>query len=377
MSKILHIITGLNTGGAEAMLYKLLSDQNQVKNYSIVISLTDKGTFGSRIEQLNIPVYTLHLKLSILLPFKIYQFIKLVKEIKPSLMQGWLTHGNLATVLLHIFLKKTPILWNIRHSVLSEQDSKKMTLIGINLLANLSHLPEKIIYNSHASAFAHETIGFKKSKTLVISNGFETSLFSLHLVGVERTICKTLDIDNNVILIGMIARFHPMKDHKNFLQACALLLEKYSDVHFILFGKNVSRENKVLSNLLIEQNLENSLNIHLMEENQEIHKILPQLDIVTSSSFSEGFPNVIGEAMSCAVPCVVTDVGDSAFIVGSTGKVVPPKNPQVLCNAWTEMIEMGKEARYELGKLARQRIQKHFSIDAIANQYQELYQSLI
>jgi glycosyltransferase involved in cell wall biosynthesis len=184
-----------------------------------------------------------------------------------------------------------------------------------------------------------------------------------------------LGVPDNTILIGLFGRYHPVKGHEVFLKAAQLLLKKHPHIqHFLLGGKEVDNTNYVLNQQLAQ--LEIGEQIHLLGERQDVHHLTAALDIASSSSYSEGFPNVIGEAMSCGVPCAVTDVGDSARIVGNTGRVVPANNPEALANAWQELIEMGAEGRFKLGSAARSRIIECFSLDSVVTQYETLYETI-
>lgn len=372
--RTVHIITGLLTGGAEMMLYKLLSRINREHFQPIVISLTDEGTLGKQIAALDIPVHTINMNPGIPTPSSIWRLIHKVHQLKPDLIQGWMYHGNMAATLSNFNLKPVPVIWNIRHSVYSLKYEKRGTAAVIQLLSKISSLPNKILYNSKTSASQHEKLGYKVAKTLVIPNGFDTELFAPSQNA--RTEIRTeLDLPENAFLIGLIGRYHTMKDHNNFLQATAILRKSFANVYFLLAGKGVNWENAVLKESIQTLGLQGG--IHLLGERQDIPILTAALDIATSASYSEGFPNVIGEAMSCGVPCVVTDVGDSAWIVGETGKVVPPSNSEALAKALKELIELGTEGRRTLGDLARERIIKNFSLDSIVNQYEELYESLV
>jgi glycosyltransferase involved in cell wall biosynthesis len=185
---------------------------------------------------------------------------------------------------------------------------------------------------------------------------------------------KELNLPENIVLIGQIARYDPMKDHLNFLQATKSLLRNRSDVRFILVGRNVDFNNTELVTSIVKLNI--SEFVHLLGERYDLPSVMPALDIVCSSSCSEGFSNVIAEAMACGIPCVVTDVGDSALIVGNTGRVVPPKNPEALAAAWSDLIKMGPEYRRELGVAARKRIEENYNLPDIVKRYENLYEEL-
>lgn len=373
--KIVYIITGLSTGGAETMLYKLLSKMNRERFSPVVISLIDRGTVGDRIAALDIPVYSIGMQPGMPTPEVIWRFIRQVHQLKPDLIQGWMYHGNLAAQLSGtLTLKSVPILWNIRQSLYSLSYEKPGTSAVIKLLAQLSRFPKKILYNSKTSANHHENLGYQVAKTLVIPNGFDTEVFTPSFES-RISIRKELGVTNDILLIGLVGRYHPMKDHANFLHAAALLLKNYSDVQFVISGGGVDWHNQTLCKLIHDLGLVER--IHLLGERHDMPCLTASLDIASCSSYAEGFANVIGEAMSCGLPCVVTDVGDSGWIVGNTGRVVPPRDSEALANAWKELIDLGSLGRETLGSAARERIIEYFSLDSVVAQYERLYESVL
>lgn len=373
MMKLFHVITGLNTGGAEMMLVRLLENTNRDQLEPIVVSLTDEGTLGQRIKALNIPVYALGMKPSLPNPMAIWQLKKLVKKHRPQLIQGWMYHGNLMA-LWSIKNRKIPVIWNIRQSLYNLKFEKWTTARIIQLGATLSRHTARIIYNAHIAADQHEAIGYHPSKRVILSNGFDVESFSPS-VEARSAVRTELCLPDSALLIGLIGRYHPMKDHENFLKAASLLHQSHSDVHFLLAGRGVDGQNDKLTSLINTLNL--SQCTHLLGERSDIPQLQAALDIATSSSYTEGFPNVVAEAMSCATPCVVTDVGDVARIVGDTGTIVPPKNAEALVEGWRSLIDIGFEQRQALGQRARQRIVQHYSIEKIRDQYETLYQDVV
>lgn len=370
--RIVHIINNLSIGGAEMMLYKLLSRTSRERFEPVVVSLIGRGTLGDRIEALDVPVYSMGMKPQMPAPTAIWRLIRLVRRLRPDLIQGWMSHGNLAAQLAGAFAPGAgPVLWNVRRSLYSLDHEKFTSKAVIKLGARLSGLPAKILYNSRIGAIQHERFGYHTDKTLVIPNGFDTELF-VPSTEARNVVRLELDISENGILIGLVGRYSPMKDHANFLRAAALLLRSHPDVHFVLSGRGVVWENHALGELIRELGIAEQ--VRLLGERADIPRLMAALDIASSSSaYDEGFPNVVGEAMSCGVPCVVTDVGDSAWVVGETGRVVPPRSSEALCAAWRELVEMGTAARRELGMRARQRIKDQFSIEKIVQQYEKVY----
>jgi glycosyltransferase involved in cell wall biosynthesis len=374
--KLLFIITGLSTGGAEMMLYKLLSRLGRERFDPVVLSLRERGTLGDRIESLGTPVYTIDMKPGIPTLASIWRLIRTARQLKPDLIQGWMYHGNLAAQLAGITAPQpVPVIWNIRQSLHSLDSEKAGTAAVIKLLAKLSSYPAQILYNSKTSAIHHEELGYKVEKTKIIPNGFDTDLFAPSTAA-RNSLRSELDLVENVFLIGLMGRDHPQKDHANFLQAAAILLQTRPDVHFVLAGTGITRENIALQDVIKTLGL--TKRIHLLGERDDMARLTAALDIASSSSsYGEAFPNVIGEAMSCGISCVVTDVGDSAWIVGDTGRVVPARDPQALAHAWKELIDRGSMDREMLGKQARTRIIEYFSLDSVVAHYEALYKSLL
>lgn len=375
--KIIYAVTGLSTGGAEIMLYQLLSKINRDRFSPVVLSLMERGTSSDRIEGLGIPVHTIGMKQGMPpTPAAMWRLIHLVSQIQPDLIQGWMYHGNLAAQFANVFgIQKVPVFWSIHHSIYSLSSEKKMTIALIKLGARLSHYINNIIFVSQSSKAQHEALGYCSKNSCIIPNGFDTSLF-LPSSEAKAAIRARLGVEENTFLIGLIGRYHPMKDHANFLQAAALLLKERPDIHFVLAGTQVNRENPTLQQLIQELGLLNR--VHLLGERSDMPRVTAALDIASSASaYGEAFPLVVGEAMSCSIPCAVTDVGDSGWIVGNTGRVVPPQNPDALANAWKELIDLGSEGRETLGRAARERIIKYFALDSVVARYEALYENVL
>lgn len=374
--KIVYISTGLATGGAEIMLYKLLEQINRKRFEPVVISLMDCGTVGERIAALGIPVHTIGMKPGKPTPHTIWRLIQIVIQLKPDLIQGWMYHGNLAAQLASVFCySKIPVFWSIHYSIDSLASDKKLTVAIIKVGAYLSKFVTKVLFVSRTSKSQHEALGYYRENNCVVPNGFDTSVF-VSSVEARLTVRSKLGLNEKTFLIGMIGRYHPMKDHANFLQAAAILLKSHPEIHFLLIGKGVELQNQVLHQLIQELGIFNQT--HLLGERTDMPLSTAALDIASSASaYGEAFPLVVGEAMSCGVPCVVTDVGDSSWIVGNTGRVVPPRNPEALANNWKELIELGSQGREALGEAARARIIEHFSLNSVVANYEALYETVI
>ena len=357
------------------MLCRLLQGVDKERFDPAVISLADRGTLGDRVEALGIAVHPIGMKPGVPGPISLGRLLGVVRRLKPDLIQGWMYHGNLAAQLAgSLAARRIPVLWNIRQSLYSLDFEKPGTVAAIKLGARLSKLPARILNNSQTSATQHEAIGYQAGKTCIILNGFDTELF-VPSAEARRSVRSELGVAENTLLVGLVGRYHPIKDHANFLHAARLLLETHLDVQFVLSGKGISWKNGPLSDLIYDLGIVER--VHLLGERLDMPRLTASFDIASSSSYGEGFSNVIGEAMSCGVPCVVTDVSDSPKIVVETGKVVPPHDPEAFAAACRSLIDLGPSGRRALGEAARLRVIENFSLSSVVAQYEALYTSVL
>jgi len=374
MTTILHVITGLHVGGAEVMLYNLLSSMDRNRFAPEVISLLEPGPVGRKIEALGIRVRSLGMTRGMPRPSHVLRLARWLKADSPDLVQTWMYHANLIGGLAAKCAGNVPVIWGIHHSTLDS--TAKARTIGIaKVSALLSRwLPARIVYCSEASRAAHSQLGYHSDKAVVIPNGFDLTTFRPDPLA-RTSLCRELALPDHTPLVGLVARFHPLKDHRTFLQAAAYLHADLPDVRFVLCGVGVDWQNPELSQWVRQAGLEGAC--YLLGPREDMPRVTAALDVASSSSIGEAFPLVIGEAMSCGVPCIVTDVGDSAAIVGDTGIVVPPRDAHALAEGWRHMLELPAEQRAHLGMLARQRITERYSLAHVVSEYECLYQAVL
>jgi glycosyltransferase involved in cell wall biosynthesis len=374
--RILHIINDLGIGGAEMMLYRLLAHKDRARFDPVVLSLMDRGSLRTRIEKLGVPVYTAAMRPGLATPASVLRFIRLARQIEPDLIQGWLYHGSLAAQLAALFLwSKVPVLWSIHCSIYSLKFEKRLTAAVVRLCAILSRLASGIVFVSNTSLVQHRELGYDVERSLVMPNGIDTDLFA-PADEARLSVRAELGLPEGALLLGAIGRHHPMKDHANFLRAASEITAKDPRVHLLLAGRELDNENGALTKLIRELGL--SDRTHLLGERVDIARLVAALDVFClSSSYGESFPIIVGEAMSSGVPCVVTDVGDSAWMIGETGRVVPPRDTPALAAACEEMLSLSVEGRKALGEAARSRVIEHFSLAAIVAEYEALYESTL
>lgn len=372
--KILHVITGLTTGGAEMMLYKLLKETNNDIEHEVISLSPEYGYLKADIESLGIPVHVLGVNLrSPINPIhSIIKLSKLVKSAKPGVIQGWMYHGNIFASIAGAFCK-APVVWNVRCTLYNIKQEKRLTQMFIRFSKWLSKKPAAIIYNSSISKMQHEQLGFSADNGVLIGNGFDTNKFSPNAEK-RMAMRNSLGLTESDIVIGHVARFHAMKDHKTLIKAAIEVLKKHPSIYFVLVGTDVDFNNPLFSEMLNTNELRQRFK--LLGEQKDVSEIIPLFDLFTlTSSYGEGFPNVIGEAMACAKPCVSTDVGDAKPLIDETGLIVQPGNYHALAAALNQLLDKSIEERQQLGSKARQRIENYYTMPIIAKAYKSLYSS--
>ena len=374
--KILHVITSLEAGGAQAMLYKLLGSMNENEFDQSVVVLMGSGVYGPKLRAKNKHVHTLDMRSGRPSIRSVAALKQIVAKFEPALIQGWMYHANLVAEIARGFAgASASSLWNIRHSINSLSDEKALTRLVIRLGARLSWMPSQIIYNSKVAALQHEDLGYRMHRRVILANGFDTDKFKFSPIERQR-IRAELSVADGDFLIGTIARYHPMKDHANLVSSALLLDDKFPNIHFALAGTDTDSLQTGLYTSIEQAGLLSRF--HLLGERGDISALMSALDLlVLPSAYGEGFPNVIGEAMACERPCIATEVGDSAIVLGECGEIVPTKNPSALADAIIEVYSASEADRLETGKKARLRIMEHYSLPKIANQYEELYRSVL
>jgi glycosyltransferase involved in cell wall biosynthesis len=375
MLKILHLITDLETGGAEMMLLKLVQGMNKSEFQNVVVSMMDGGTLGPELEKTGVPVYCLSMKRGGISPVYVLRLLRIIRQEKPDIIQTWLYHADLLGTITARILK-VPVIWNLRCADMDLRKYSRLTSFVVRLCTCLSSYPQAIIVNSEAGKEVHGLMGYRPRQWARIPNGFDISRFRPDETSGIR-IKNELNIPNGSIVIGIVARDDPMKDLNNFIETANVLLCRLKDKHqvcFLMVGRGISDGNERLKRAITEGNMPY---FRLLGERNDVPELMCAMDIYCSSSVSEGFPNVIGEAMASGVPCVVTDAGDSAIIVGDTGRVVPVKTPEALADACLELINMPVQERLELGKRARERIERNFNLPVVISRYEDLYMEIV
>ena len=372
--RVVHIINSFASGGAEAMLCNLLRRCDRDRFEPSVVALIDDMTIAGPVLRAGIPVVTMGMKAGIPDPRGIVRLAKHLRHVQPEVVQTWMDHSNLIGGIAARLGCRARVVWGIHASNHVPGVAKRMTRVTVSVCSTLSHrVPSRIVYCAERSRTFYDQHGFAPKRGIVIPNGFDTNTFRPN-PDARLRLRAELGLAPEALLIGLAARFDPIKDHGNFLRAAAIFARELPTAAFVLCGAGVDHNSVALVQQVAELGL--TQRCHLLGRRQDMPGIHAAMDIATSSSFSEAFPLAVGEAMACGVPCVATDVGDSALIVGPTGRIVPPRDSQALAAAWSGMRALGPAARQQLGEQARRRIEEMFDLGTITRRYEQLYESL-
>lgn len=373
--KVVHVITGLGTGGANTMLLRLLEAglRYGVAGQPEVVSLTGRGALGDAVEALGVPLHTIEAENPLLSPIYLARLVATLRHARPDLVQGWMVHGNLAATFGAMLSRPgspPKVVWNIRQSLYDLGFETSLTARLIRFAARLSSRPAAILYNSQVASEQHHGLGYDTRRTVLVPNGFDTEWLRPDPEA-RRNVRHELDIPQEAPLVGLVGRYHPVKDHSGFIRSMARVVQSHPDLHLLMVGPGVTADQPELVAALREAGL--ASRTRLLGSRQDVPRLDAALDVAVCSSYTEAFANVVAEAMACGVPCAVTDVGESAVIVGDTGEAVPPQDPKALAEAVDRLLALSPESRRELGRRARQRIVESYSLESIVRRYDEIY----
>lgn len=372
--RILFVITGLEAAGAERMLLKLASGMS-ARFEPAVVSLTERGVLASDFERAGVQVTALRMSGPGSVPGAVARLVAHIRSWRPQVVSTWMYHADLIGGLASRLAGVSAVAWNIRNSDLSAERSARATRAVVRINARLSRwVPKLVLCCSEVAQQIHIDLGYAADRFLRIPNGFDLDQYR-PMPEAGASVRQELDIAPGAPLIGLVGRWHPQKNHHGFIRAAELLRRRFADVHFLIVGSGCDPANRELVHWIGEAGL--TANVRLLGQRSDIPRLTAALDIASSSSvFGEAFPNVLGEAMACAVPCVTTDVGDSAHIVADTGRVVPAGNSPALAAAWADLLIMPKGDRLLLGEAARERVRRNFELGAVRRRYEEVFLAL-
>ena len=376
---VVHIISGLGQGGAETVLHRLVTAPGGRARHT-VISLGDEDVFGPRLREAGVAVHTLGMKSSIAKglsgPWRLY---KLLRSLRPDVVQTWMYHADLLGGTVSRLAGVRALAWGIRNSGADLQQGSRSARSVAWLCARLSRwVPGVIIACADEAARRHRQWGYDADRLTVIPNGYDLSSWRADPQA-RQALRTEWGIAPGVALVGSVARWNPLKDHANLLEALALVTRHRRGVCCVLAGDGMDAGNAELQALLQRHGIED--HVLLLGRRHDVPRILAALDVYVLSSRAEGFPNVVAEAMASGVPCVVTDVGDAAYIVDDAGWVVPPRNAAALADALASALalrdsEPGLAERAARIQMGRSRVEQNFGLDVMVQRYESVWARL-
>lgn len=373
--RVLHIISNLNIGGAELMLKRLVSEplfRAQGLEHHIV-SLLDEGVLGPVLKAQGVTVHALNAGHVALMPLVFFRLWRLIRRTKPDVVQTWMVHSDLLGGLAARLARVHSVVWGVRTTDYSVESRSTRWVRWV--CARLSGVvPARIVCAAQASLINSQAAGYAADKLMVIPNGFDVAQLTESL-GAGKAIRQSLGLEPGTCVVGCLGRYNPAKDHANFVAAAGVLAPRFPQARFLMVGRGLDAGNPELMPRIEATGFPDRF--VLLGERADPAACMDAMDVFVLSSCTEGFPNVLGEAMAMGLPCVSTDVGDAALLMGSRQWLVPARDSRALANQLAELLTLPEQARQRLGAQARQRVVESFSMTATAQQFMNLYTSLV
>lgn len=373
--KVAHVITNLDTGGAQMMLRRLVVAL-QIQGVENTVFTLEGDADPGDLARHDVGIHHLRMTRAWQAVGASVRLAQALRRARPDVVHTWLYHADLVGGVAARLAGAAPVVWGLHHVVDDADPLKTGTRLVMRLNGRLSsRVPARIICCAHATRASHARLGYDDQKMVVITNGIDTDLFKPD-PDARSTVRWELGLPPEGMVIGLFARFHPQKDHRTFLEAAGRFRNFWPSAHFLLAGQGVDEHNPALRDHVREFGLGGCC--HMLGRRHDVPRLMAACDVITSSSRSgEAFPLVLGEAMACGVPCVTTDVGDSSQLVADTGRIVPPGDPAGLATAWAAILGLPDQQRMRLGGAARECISTTHNLPRCVRAHREVYEAAI
>lgn len=383
--RILHIISGLGVGGAETLLYRLAQVSQNARTEHLVISMSSVGIMGARLQTLGVEVRALGMGTGVPQPLLVRKLINWIVEYEPDVVQTWMYHADLvggfaARIARRMLASKAPsmgrfgLFWAIHQSEYPKFGADpKLGVVAKCCALGSSRMPDLIICCAETARANHVKGGYDPARMHVIHNGFDVELFKPR-PDARGDLRRLLGVAEATPIVGIVGRYHEVKDYDNFIGAAARVHRQMPGCRFVMIGHELDANNRALQESLEAAGVRPAF--HLLGPRDDVQALVPGFDVFCLSSRSEGFPTVIGEAMASGVPCVATDVGDTAVLIGDAGLVVPPRDSHALAEGLLALLSKSDDERRNLGESARRRILSVYSIESTWQKYESVYSAV-
>jgi len=375
ITRVCHVIVGLNVGGAELMLNRLVQSHLPSVEYEhVVISLTALGSVGARLQAQGVEVQVLNLRGAWDVLPKLAGLTKIIRKSRPDIVQTWMYHSDLVGGFAARMAGIKNVIWGIRTTDVSAGGSRATGVVRW-LCARLSRwIPHTIICAAEASRRVHVKLGYRADLMVVVPNGFDLPRLQATPEQVDglRSVCG---FSADTVVVGTLGRFNAVKDPHNFVRAAGLLARENQRVQFLMVGRDCDAANAELMGWIKATGCADRF--VLLGERSDVPVCLAAMDVFCLSSRTEGFPNVVGEAMAMRKACVVTDVGDAAYLLGECGVVVPKEDFSALAEGMSKLVSLSTPDRIELGERAHARIATEFTMDRTRERFEAVYANVL
>jgi glycosyltransferase involved in cell wall biosynthesis len=362
--KILFLVRALIYGGAERQLVVLANELAKRGHEVAIAPFYTVGLLEQEIDSSRVRFIPLGKRSRWDLLLFYGRLIRVVQRERPDILHGWMATPNLVATMVRPLYPKVRVFWCIRSANLEVIfDRVARTICWFE--RRLSHFADCIVVNSRAGVNHAAARGFPLDKMICIPNGIDVNGLYLDPPAGQRVRVEW-GFTQSERLIGLVGRFDPIKDHPNFLRAAARLAQQLPEVRFVCIGDGPTHYRVKLEALSRELGLEQK--VMWVPARPDVRAVYNALDVVCLCSLSEGFPNVIGEAMACGRHCVVTDVGDCRFLVGDAGVVVPPNDPEALAEGLRQVLSVGRKPNEQ----GRQRVLKQFTVTQLTDRTEKV-----
>lgn len=364
---IMFVLPGLFRGGAETVLVRLIEELEPLLFRTTVVSLRSGGAVAMDLQKAGAQVVEMGLSRD-----GFQKLWTLLRWDRPDFIQGWMYVGNLIAVILGI-LFKVPSGMSIHACLNWVSLGSVRTALVVLLGGLLSRFCKVVLFCSNLSLRQHRILGYRGAHCEFLPNFFDPDLYQ-RLPSEKEEMRRALGFDSDHVIIGWVGRNHDIKDPVTFLRAVLHVLSLYPSARVVMVGRGIDAGHQELTRLISDR--EFSDRILLLGERQDVPALLSCFDLFANSSLSEAFPMVIGEAMAAGLPCVGTDVGDTQYLIGETGFVVPPRSVDQIAEVVGNLVS-DEALRAKLSGEARDRIEKVFSRKVVGRRYEELFLSVV